>query len=116
MLEKDTFNRRASYDEAYRAVQDLIGRTQQTQRVPLPPASQKAKPARTGVSPAASPLYCFRSRRCWRACSADPPNSSKALCGPCLTGAAHHAGRPLPDTHCVAGSSLLSPILRGLDP
>jgi eukaryotic-like serine/threonine-protein kinase len=46
LLEKDPRKRCATYDEAYRAVQDLIGRTQQTQRVPLPPASPKAKPSR----------------------------------------------------------------------
>jgi hypothetical protein len=44
LLEKNPLKRCASYEEAYRAVQDLIGRTQQTQRVPLPPARPKAKP------------------------------------------------------------------------
>jgi serine/threonine-protein kinase len=48
LLDKDPGKRGAGYDDAYRAVQSLIGRTQQTQQVRVPPAP-KAKPARPGL-------------------------------------------------------------------
>jgi serine/threonine-protein kinase len=48
LLDKDPGKRGAGYDDAYRSVQALIGRTRQTQHVRVP-AVPKAKPARSGL-------------------------------------------------------------------
>jgi hypothetical protein len=45
MLEKDPAKRCGRYDDAYRAAQELIGRTRQTQQVKV----AAAKPARAGL-------------------------------------------------------------------